>query len=61
MPVLIVSGLKDRIFFDAADVAELAARIPDSRMLEMADAGHLVPAERPRETVAALAEFAAGL
>ncbi len=61
VPVLIVSGLMDRMFFDAADVADLAARIPDSRMVEMADAGHLIPVERPRETVAALAEFAAGL
>lgn len=58
LPVLVVSGLQDRVFFDAADVAELAARMPDARRLDMPDAGHMVPAERPAELAAALLDFA---
>lgn len=59
LPVLNITGLQDRVFFNAADLDALVKRLPDARRIDMADAGHLIPAERPTELAAALAEFAA--
>jgi pimeloyl-ACP methyl ester carboxylesterase len=47
MPVTVLSGLQDRVFYDAADVAALAARMPDARTIDVPDVGHLVPMEQP--------------
>ncbi|MFQ5898486.1 MAG: alpha/beta fold hydrolase, partial [Candidatus Methylomirabilia bacterium] len=58
MPVLIITGLHDRVFYIRADVDELAARIPDRRTVTFADAGHLIPIERPRAFAEALLDFA---
>ena len=61
LPTLVITGLADRIFYDAEDVRAIVARLPNARRLDMDDAGHLIPVERPNETVAALASFAADL
>jgi len=61
LPVLIMSGLHDRVFRVEKDVAELAARIAKRREVVFADAGHLIPLERPEKFGQALLEFAAGL
>lgn len=58
VPTLIVTGLQDRVFFDPTDVSELAARLPHSLRLDMADAGHMVPVERPARLADALLAFA---
>jgi len=58
VPVLIMTGLHDRVFYVAADVAELSARVPSHRALTFADAGHLIPIERPRAFAEALLDFA---
>ncbi|MEM8811718.1 MAG: alpha/beta fold hydrolase [Pseudomonadota bacterium] len=58
LPVLIVTGMQDRIFRDPADIEALEARLPDSRTLDMADAGHMIPAERPADLAKAILEFA---
>jgi 3-oxoadipate enol-lactonase len=47
VPVTVLSGLQDRVFFDPADVAELAARLPDALRVDLPDAGHLLTMERP--------------
>ncbi|OGL19816.1 MAG: hypothetical protein A3F92_15785 [Candidatus Rokubacteria bacterium RIFCSPLOWO2_12_FULL_71_22] len=60
VPVLIMTGLHDRVFYVAADVEELAARIPRYRAVAFPDAGHLIPIERPRAFAAALLDFARG-
>jgi len=59
MPVLVMTGLHDRVFRVEKDVAALAARIPKRRELVFADAGHLIPVERPEKFGQALLEFAA--
>jgi 3-oxoadipate enol-lactonase len=59
MPVLVMTGLHDRVFRVEQDVAALAARIPKRRELVFADAGHLIPVERPEKFTQALLEFAA--
>jgi pimeloyl-ACP methyl ester carboxylesterase len=51
MAVTVLSGLQDRVFFDAADVAALAARLPDARRVDLPDVGHLVSMERPEAVV----------
>lgn len=58
LPVLSMTGLHDRIFRVAADVDELSARIAGIQRVEFADAGHLVPVERPAAFAKALLEFA---
>lgn len=58
VPVLAISGLQDRVFFSEADVAELAARMPQCERINMADAGHMIPVERPENLGELLVEFA---
>jgi len=58
-PVLVMTGLQDRVFFDAADVDSLAARLPDGRRIDLADAGHMIPAERPEALIGHLLAWAA--
>ncbi len=58
LPTLIVTGLQDHVFLEHDAVAELAERLPQSRRVDMADAGHLIPAEQPLQLAAALLTFA---
>lgn len=58
VPVLAISGLQDRVFFNEADVAELAARMPQCERINMANAGHMIPVERPENLSKLLVEFA---
>ncbi len=58
LPVLVLSGLADRIFYEEEAVRELTARMPQAVRIDVADAGHLLPAERPEAVVdACLALF----
>jgi pimeloyl-ACP methyl ester carboxylesterase len=61
LPVLVMTGLQDRLFYVEEDVAERSARMPRATRLDMADAGHMIPLERPEAFSAALLEFAATL
>jgi len=61
VPVLNITGLQDRVFLDLDDVGELLARLPQVRDERIADAGHLIPAERPEEFAELLVDFAASL
>lgn len=49
LPVLIITGLEDHVFLDHVDVEQLYARLPDARHIKVANAGHMIPAERPAE------------
>ena len=51
VPALVLSGLQDRVFFDAADVAALSARLPRAERVDLPDVGHLVSMERPQAVV----------
>lgn len=46
--VLHVAGRQDRGFLDAGDVGTLLKGQADAERLDMPDAGHLIPAERPK-------------
>lgn len=58
LPTLIITGLQDRVFLDREVVDRLFARLPDGRREDWADAGHLLPQERPARLAARLATFA---
>ncbi|MDX1541936.1 MAG: alpha/beta fold hydrolase [Geminicoccaceae bacterium] len=47
VPVIVVSGLEDHVFYDAADVRELARRMPRAERVDLPDVGHLIPVEHP--------------
>ncbi|MEL6962604.1 MAG: alpha/beta hydrolase [Pseudomonadota bacterium] len=47
MPVTVLSGLQDHVFYNAADVAELTKRLPKAETIDISDIGHLVTMERP--------------
>ena len=57
-PTLIVSGLQDRVFYHAEHVNELARRLPRVEFREFANAGHMIPVERPNELADAIVTFA---
>jgi 3-oxoadipate enol-lactonase len=59
MPVVVLSGLQDRVFFAAADVAALCARLPEVERLDLPEVGHLVTMERPSAIVDACRALAA--
>jgi pimeloyl-ACP methyl ester carboxylesterase len=61
VPVLSITGLQDRVFLDRDDVADLAKRMPHCKCLDLADAGHMIPVERPAALSAALVDFARDL
>jgi pimeloyl-ACP methyl ester carboxylesterase len=58
LPVLVVTGLQDHVFLEPDVVAELAARLPKGRRVDMPDAGHLIPSERPETLADHLITFA---
>lgn len=60
-PVLVQTGLHDRVFLVPEDVDALSSRIPNVRREDFADAGHLIPAERPEAFTASLIDFARSL
>jgi pimeloyl-ACP methyl ester carboxylesterase len=59
IPALIAWGTADR-FFTLADGRRLAATIPESRMVEIADASTFVSLDKPGELADAIAEFVSG-
>ena len=61
LPVLVMTGLQDRVFYNAADVETLTARLPAPRPVAFPDAGHMIPAERPDAFADVLIEFAKDL
>lgn len=61
LPVLVLTGLRDRVFYNAGDVAELLARLPNAQQTEFPELAHLIPAEDGAAVVDALASFAAKL
>jgi len=61
LPVLLLTGLHDRVFRIQDDVDALAARIRKRESVVFDDAGHLIPVERPAAFTAALLEFSAQL
>lgn len=47
VPVLSLTGLQDRVFRDPDDIDALSARIANLTRIDVPDAGHMIPVERP--------------
>jgi pimeloyl-ACP methyl ester carboxylesterase len=58
LPTLVVTGLQDHVFLNPKVVDALFARLPRGTRIDMAEAGHLIPAEHPDRLCTILAEFA---
>jgi pimeloyl-ACP methyl ester carboxylesterase len=58
LPVLVVTGLQDHVFLEPDVVAELFSKLPDGRRVDMDDAAHLIPGERPEALAEILLTFA---
>ena len=58
VPTRVVTGLQDHVFYNESDVAALTARIRQAKRIDMPQAGHLIPGERPAELADLLIEFA---
>ncbi len=61
IPVLVMTGLRDRVFLDRDVVGTLVKRMPQPYHVELPDAGHLVPLEDPNAVVDVLKRFAEDL
>lgn len=57
LPVLVVTGLQDRVFLDREVVDRLHATLPDARREDWPEAGHLLPQEAPDRLANSLARF----
>lgn len=60
-PSLVLTGLQDRVFFDAANVDALASSMPNATRQDMPDAGHMLPVETPEPFIEAILGFARDL
>ena len=60
IPTLIITGLQDHVFLELEVVDELFSRLPKAERLDMSDAAHLIPGERPEALTDYIAEFAVG-
>jgi len=58
VPVLVITGIHDRVFRDPPVVDRLAGRIPNATRVDFDDAGHMVPVEQPAKLAAAMIDFA---
>jgi 3-oxoadipate enol-lactonase len=58
LPTLVVTGLQDHVFLESAVVADLFAKLPRGRRVDMPEAGHLIPAEQPEALADILITFA---
>ncbi len=57
LPVLVITGLQDHVFLEPDVVDDLFSRLPRGQRVDIPDAGHLIPAERPDALVDSLLSF----
>lgn len=60
-PSLVLSGLQDRVFYDAGNVEALYRTMPNASRVDFAEAGHMLPMETPDRFVETLLTFADGI
>ncbi len=61
LPVLVVTGREDRLFLDPDDVDQLYRRLPTAQRVDLSNAAHMIPVERPEELTRHLLKFAGEL
>ena len=60
MPILLIQGAEDRVNPTATNAAILAASVPNARLVELDDVGHLPEIEAPERVNALVGAFLAG-
>ncbi len=60
MPILLIQGTEDRVNPTATNAAILAAAVPNARLVELDDVGHLPEIEAPERVNALVGAFLAG-
>lgn len=58
VPVTVITGLQDRVFYVEPDVADIVAQMSLAKRVDVADAGHMVPLERADAVSDALLQLA---
>ena len=58
LPVLVITGLQDHVFREPDNIEQLFSRLPSGSKIDFADAGHLIPAERPEKLADTILTFA---
>ena len=61
LPTLIMTGLQDDMFLNPDDVEALSDRLQQAHRVNVADAGHMVPTERPQAFIDAVLDFVKSL
>ncbi len=57
VPALVITGLHDRVFYDATIFEELFARIPTATRVDMDHVGHMIPLEDPDRLAQVILDF----
>ena len=57
IPALVISGLHDRVFYDADVFEELYALLPNATRIDMGHVGHMIPVEDPGALTKAIIDF----
>ncbi|HIJ57238.1 MAG TPA: alpha/beta hydrolase [Deltaproteobacteria bacterium] len=57
LPTLVVTGLADHVFYKEAHVSELFGRLPNAKRLDIPNAGHMIPVEKPEILIEAFLDF----
>ncbi len=58
IPVMNITGVQDRVFRDPLDIDSIYARLPNARRVDIQNAGHMIPVERPQALLDALLDMA---
>lgn len=58
IPTVVITGLQDHVFLESQVVEALCARLPKAKRVDLAAAGHLIPAEQPQVLTENLLAFA---
>jgi len=53
-----ITGVQDRVFRDPLDIDSIYARLPNARRVDIQNAGHMIPVERPQALLDALLDMA---
>ena len=58
LPTLVITGLQDHVFLNRAVVDDQFGQLPNAKRVDLPDAGHLIPAERPEALAQLFIDFA---
>ncbi len=58
LPTLVITGLQDHVFLEHPVVDDLFNQLPNASRIDLADAGHLIPAEHPEQLAELLDRYA---